>query len=114
MTDPLAPVLAGTVRLGGIVSKSGHPKAEALGGGPQMVEVSGDGKRVYVSNSLYSKWDEQFYPGGFDGWIAKLDVGAGGGLELDPEFLVTDFDGRRPHQIRLEGGDASSDSYCFP
>ena len=55
----------------------------------------------------------QFYPAGLDGWIAKLDVGPEGGLELDPEFLTTNFDGRLPHQIRLEGGDASSDSYCF-
>jgi methanethiol oxidase len=22
--------------------------------------------------------------------------------------------GHRPHQIRLEGGDCSSDSYCYP
>ncbi len=35
-------------------------------------------------------------------------------MTLDPEFLVTGFEGRLPHQIRLEGGDASSDSYCFP
>jgi selenium-binding protein 1 len=24
------------------------------------------------------------------------------------------FEGERPHQVRLEGGDASSDSYCYP
>jgi selenium-binding protein 1 len=78
-----------------------------------MVEVSRDGRRIYVSNSLYSKWDTQFYPAGLDGWIAKLDVGPDGGLALDPEFLTTEFGGRLPHQIRLEGGDASSDSYCF-
>lgn len=24
------------------------------------------------------------------------------------------FRGRRVHQVRLQGGDASSDSYCFP
>jgi selenium-binding protein 1 len=35
-------------------------------------------------------------------------------MTLDPEFLVSEFDGRVPHQVRLEGGDASSDSYCFP
>jgi selenium-binding protein 1 len=34
-------------------------------------------------------------------------------MTLDPKFLTTNFDGRKPHQIRLEGGDASSDSYCF-
>ena len=77
-----------------------------------MVEISRDGKRVYWTNSLYSTWDRQFYPDGLDGWIAKLDV-ENGGMKLDPEFLTTDFDGRLPHQIRLEGGDASSDSYCF-
>jgi selenium-binding protein 1 len=114
VSDPFNPKLTGTVRLGGIVSRASHPKAGSLSGGPQMVEVSRDGKRVYVSNSLYSTWDSQFYPEGFDGWVAKLDAGPDGGLEVDPNFLVTNFDGRRPHQIRLEGGDASSDSYCFP
>ena len=114
VTDPLAPVLKSKVRLGGIVSRAPHPKTGPLGGGPQMVELSRDGKRAYVSNGLYTTWDTQFYPGGFDGWIAKLDVTEEAGLELDPELFVTNFDGRRPHQIRLEGGDASSDSYCFP
>ena len=46
--------------------------------------------------------------------IAKFDVKPGGGMELDPGFLVAEFDGRVPHQVRLEGGDASSDSFCFP
>jgi selenium-binding protein 1 len=76
-----------------------------------MVEVSRDGKRVYLTNSLYASWDAQFYPEGIDGWMVKLDNN--GALELDPNFFV-EFDGERPHQIRLEGGDASSDSYCFP
>jgi selenium-binding protein 1 len=114
VSDPFHPRLTGKVRLGGIVSRASHPAAGPLGGGPQMVEVSRDGRRVYVSNSLYSTWDRQFYPEGFSGWIAKLEVPAEGGLSLDPSFLVTDLDGRLPHQLRLEGGDASSDSYCFP
>jgi selenium-binding protein 1 len=114
VSDPFSPQLAGKVRLGGIVSREAHPKSGPLKGGPQMVEVSRDGRRVYVSNSLYSKWDTQFYPAGLDGWVAKIDVGGDGGMTLDAEFLTTEFDGRLPHQIRLEGGDASSDSYCFP
>jgi selenium-binding protein 1 len=76
-----------------------------------MVEVSRDGRRVYLTNSLYAAWDEQFYPAGIDGWLVKLDSGED--LTLDPDFFV-EFHGERPHQVRLEGGDASSDSYCFP
>jgi methanethiol oxidase len=111
--DPFHPVLTGSVRLGGIVARAPHPRAGALNGGPQMVELSRDGERVYLSNSLYASWDAQFYPDGIRGWIAKLDARPGGGLDLDREFLV-EFQGERPHQIRLEGGDASSDSHCFP
>jgi len=114
VSDPFNPREVGKVRLGGIVSKGAHPASGPLTGGPQMVELSRDGRRVYVSNSLYSSWDTQFYPDGLDGWIAKLDVGPEGGLAADPGFFVTGFDGRLPHQIRLGGGDASSDSYCFP
>jgi selenium-binding protein 1 len=33
-------------------------------------------------------------------------------MKLDEKFFV-EFDGVRAHQLRLEGGDASSDSYCF-
>jgi len=45
--------------------------------------------------------------------MVKCDVGAQGGLTLDPSFYV-DFGPRRAHQVRLEGGDASSDSFCYP
>jgi selenium-binding protein 1 len=78
-----------------------------------MVEISRDGKRVYFTNSLYAAWDEQFYPDGIKGWMSKVDVGANGGMQLDPKFFL-EFDRLRPHQVHLEGGDASSDSYCYP
>ncbi|HXS43807.1 MAG TPA: selenium-binding protein SBP56-related protein, partial [Solirubrobacteraceae bacterium] len=68
-------------------------------------------KRVYLTNSLYAAWDAQFYPEGIDGWLVKLD--AENGFAVDPDFFV-EFHGERPHQVRLQGGDASSDSYCFP
>jgi methanethiol oxidase len=113
VSDPFSPRLTGSVRLGGIVERAPHPRAGSLNGGPQMVELSRDGQRVYVSNSLYASWDAQFYPDGIRGWVAKLDALPGGGLEVDGDFLVQ-FQGERPHQVRLEGGDASSDSYCFP
>jgi selenium-binding protein 1 len=113
VTDPFSPRLTGSVRLGGIVSRAEHPKGGALNGGPQMVEVSRDGRRVYLTNSLYASWDEQFYPEGINGWLAKIDASQEGGIAVDPEFFVG-FQGERPHQVRLEGGDASSDSYCYP
>jgi selenium-binding protein 1 len=114
VSDPFQPRLVGSVHLGGIVRRTGHPRASGpLTGGPQMVEVSRDGQRVYVTNSLYVSWDDQFYPSGIRGWAAKLDVQPGGGLTLDPDFLV-DFGEKRAHQVRLQGGDASSDSFCYP
>jgi selenium-binding protein 1 len=116
VSDPFNPVLTGSVRIGGIVGRTAHPKAAGrpLNGGPQMVEVSRDGRRVYLTNSLYSPWDAQFYPDGIAGWLAKIDVSRGGGMTFDPRFLVEFEEGMRPHQVRLQGGDASSDSFCYP
>ncbi len=113
VTDPFNPSLSSSVRLGGIIANAPHPEAGPLNGGPQMVEVSRDGSRVYLTNSLYASWDAQFYPEGINGWAVKLDADPGGGMAVDPRFFVP-FDGERPHQVRLQGGDASSDSYCFP
>ncbi len=54
VTDPMAPKLAGSVHIGGIARRTPHPNGSAFGGGPQMTEISRDGKRVYFTNSLYS------------------------------------------------------------
>jgi selenium-binding protein 1 len=115
VTDPFQPVFTGSVRLGGIVARSAHPSApeRPLNGGPQMVEVSRDGRRVYVTNSLYTPWDAQVYPDGIRGWIAQLHAAPTGGMVADPRFFVELEDGLRPHQVRLQGGDASSDSFCY-
>jgi selenium-binding protein 1 len=114
VSDPFSPRLTGKLRFGGIVARA-HPGGNGhLNGGPQMVEVSRDGKRVYFTNSLYGAVDPQFYPDGVKGWMAKLDVREGGGIDLDPRFLLQWPDGYRPHQVRLQGGDASSDSFCYP
>jgi selenium-binding protein 1 len=46
--------------------------------------------------------------------MVKLDVGTnGGGMKADPNFFV-EFGDLRSHQVRLEGGDASSYFYCYP
>jgi selenium-binding protein 1 len=115
VSDPFHPKRLGSVKIGGIVNRTPHPAApgKALNGGPQMVEISRDGRRVYFTNSLYTPWDAQFYPDGIRSWMAKLDVGRNGGMELDRRFFVEFEDGMRSHQVRLEGGDASSDSFCY-
>jgi len=115
VSDPTSPKLTGTLRIGGIVNRTSHPKVggRPLNGGPQMVEVSRDGKRLYLTNSLYTPWDAQFYPDGVRGWMAKIDVNPEGGIAFDKDFLVEFEDGLRPHQVRLQGGDASSDSFCY-
>jgi methanethiol oxidase len=118
VSDPYHPRETASVRLGGIVSREPHPAVPdlALRGGPQMVEISRDGRRVYATNSLYAAWDEQFYPDGVGAWMAKFDADvSGGGLVSDARFFPhdDDFHGLRVHQTRLQGGDASSDSYCF-
>jgi len=77
---------------------------------------SRDGKRLYVSNSLFSSWDKQFYPDMVEkgSYMLQIDVdNVNGGLKLNPEFYV-DF-GAEPdgpvlaHEIRYPGGDCSSD-----
>ncbi len=92
----------------------GHPKAPgALNGGPQMLQNSLDGERVYITNSLFSTWDNQFYPG-INGWLTKLDRQPDGSYALDPDFFV-DFheqaDGARPHEIHLPGGDCTTEIF---
>lgn len=116
VSDPFSPKLTGTVKIGGIVARTAHPAQpnRPLSGGPQMVEISRDGRRVYFTSSLYGAIDRQFYPDGLDGWMVKLDVKPEGGIAFDPKFFLDWPEGHLPHQIRLEGGDCSSDSYCYP
>jgi selenium-binding protein 1 len=112
--DPFNPKKVSSVRLGGITGRVAHPgkPGQPLNGGPQMVEISRDGRRLYVTNSLYTPWDDQFYPDGVRGWMAKIDVRPEGGMDLDEKFFLETGD-MRTHQVRLDGGDASSDSYCY-
>ena len=114
VSNPFKPVQTAAVKIGGIARKQAHPgrPETALNGGPQMVEISRDGGRVYVTNSLYRSWDEQFYPDGIRGWLAVAEANPNGGLSLD-SGLFLETKNFRPHQVHLEGGDASSDSYCF-
>jgi methanethiol oxidase len=114
VSDPFNPVFTGSVKIGGIVNRTPHPSqpSKPLNGAPQMVEVSRDGRRLYLTNSLYGPLDAQFYPDGIKGWMAKIDAADNGGITLDESFFL-EFDELRPHQVRLQGGDTSSDSFCY-
>ncbi|MEO3846329.1 selenium-binding protein SBP56-related protein [Streptomyces sp. B8F3] len=116
--DPFHPRRTASARLGGITARAPHPSAPQTprSGGPQLVELSRDGRRVYLTNSLYGSGDDQFYPDGVEPWPIGLDAGpAAGGLTVDRRFFPhgAHFRGRRVHQTHLRGGDASSDSYCY-
>jgi selenium-binding protein 1 len=116
VSDPANPKLRGQTWLGGLLGRdAGHPKADGpLNGGPQMLQVSLDGNRVYASNSLYSTWDNQFYPD-LKGWLVKLDRQEDGSFALDPDFFVdfTQLPGgpARPHEIHIPGGDCTTEIF---
>lgn len=131
-----APPLTGIVRIGGIPATNpsvrvledpdedllssdqifSTVKGVRLQAGSQMLQLSLDGRRLYVTNSLHSAWDRQFYPGMLEkgSQLLKVDVDTvNGGMALDEHFLV-DF-GTEPkgpalaHEMRYPGGDCTSD-----
>ena len=108
VSDPFNPKLTGKVRIGGIVARAAHPGGQngQLSGGPQMVEISRDGRRVYFTNSLYGAIDPQFYPDGIDGWMVKLDAKPDGGIAFDPKFFVEVAEG--PHRRTRCGSKAAT------
>ncbi|XP_023301939.2 methanethiol oxidase [Lucilia cuprina] len=134
ITDPENPKLTGQVFLGGPVCKDlddvkviedremderpepVYLKGKRLEGGPQMMQLSLDGKRLYVSTSLFSRWDKMFYPKMIEkgGHICMIDIDIeNGGMKLNEDFFV-DF-GKEPygpalpHEMRYPGGDCTSD-----
>jgi methanethiol oxidase len=116
VSDPAHPKLAGRVWLGGNLHKGGRIRGKELTGGPQMLQLSTDGKRLYVTNSLFSSWDNQFYPtiGKHGSYLLQIDCDTDrGGLSLNEDFHV-DFGSEphgpaRAHEIRFPGGDCTSD-----
>jgi methanethiol oxidase len=113
ISDPAAPKLTSRLWLGGLLGKPSDAGRE-LDGGPQMLQLSLDGRRLYVTNSLLSTWDNQFYPG-LRSWMLRVNIGDDGGMSVDPDFFV-DFHDRpggaaRAHETRLAGGDSTSEIF---
>jgi methanethiol oxidase len=113
VSDPGNPRLTGRLWLGGLLGRPSDAGRD-LSGGPQMLQLSLDGRRLYVTNSLYSTWDNQFYPE-LRSWMLKVDCKPEGGMEVDRDFFV-DFHDRpdgpaRAHEVRLEGGDCTTEIF---
>jgi methanethiol oxidase len=108
ISDPANPRLTGQLQLGGVLGRRSDSDRE-LNGGPQMLQLSLDGRRLYVTNSLYSTWDNQFYPG-LRSWLLRIDCDPAGGMQLDPDFFV-DFAPARAHEVRLQSGDCTTEIF---
>src|SRR5436309_2024480 len=116
VSDPAHPKLTGQLWLGGLLGKGGTVQGHKLQGGPQMLQLSLDGQRLYVTNSLLSSWDNQFYPDLAKAGSCILQVDCdtvNGGLSINEQFYV-DF-GKEPagparaHEMRYPGGDCTSE-----
>jgi selenium-binding protein 1 len=118
ITDRAKPRLTGQVWVGGLTGKPVTVAGTKLRGGPQMLQLSLDGRRLYVTNSLLSTWDNQFYPdlAKAGSHVLQIDCDAEkGGMKLNEAFFV-DFgkepDGpARAHEMRYPGGDCTSDIF---
>jgi selenium-binding protein 1 len=120
VSNPSKPKLVGQVWVGGVLGKGmsfvSGLRVKKLDGGPQMLQLSNDGKRLYVTSSLFSSWDNQFYPqiGKQGSFMLQIDCDIEkGGLRINDRFLV-DF-GKEPngpvraHEMRFPNGDSTSD-----
>jgi selenium-binding protein 1 len=117
ISDPAHPRLTGQIQCGGLLGQTTNSvKGHTLAGGPQMLQLSLDGKRLYVTNSLFSSWDNQFYPGltQTGSYLLQIDCDTEkGGPSINEDFYV-DF-GQEPngparaHEMRYPGGDFTSD-----
>jgi selenium-binding protein 1 len=113
ISDPTNPRLTAQLQLGGVLGRASDAGRD-LGGGPQMLQLSLDGRRLYVTNSLYSTWDNQFYPG-LRSWLLRINCDPAGGMQLDPDFFVDLHDRprgpARAHEVRLQGGDCTTEIF---
>ncbi|NUB89958.1 selenium-binding protein [Haloterrigena sp. SYSU A121-1] len=116
ISDPSNPRRADSLSVGGTFGEVQEVQGRELSAGPQMIQLSLDGERLYWTTSLFSSWDEQFYPeeGERGSVMLKADVDPRKGtMELDEDFLVDwgecPVGPARAHEIRWPDGDCTSD-----
>lgn len=123
ISDPLNPFLAGGIgNLGGVKkispgtnvfnTKSRHINGKQFNGGVQMLRLSPNGQTIYLSNSLFSSWDKEFYPDGpgsietnGSNFIA-ISTGVVDGVKVGPCQVVESFGISSDQlQMTLPGGE---------
>ncbi|XP_029648147.1 methanethiol oxidase [Octopus sinensis] len=133
ITNGKKPILVGQLFLGGSILSDSKVKVikdeelktqpdplyinnKRVYGSPQMLQLSLDGKRLYVTFSLYSGWDQQFYPEMTKNGSVMLQVDVNtitGGLTLNRDFCVDFRDEPEgpvlAHEMHYPGGDCSTD-----
>ncbi|MFU8868568.1 selenium-binding protein SBP56-related protein [Natronococcus sp.] len=116
ISDPANPRRADSLSVGGTFGDVQEVQGRELAAGTQMIQLSLDGERLYWTTSLFSTWDDQFYPEEAEkgSVMLKADVDPRNGtLELDEDFLVDWGEcpkgPARAHEIRWPDGDCTSD-----
>ncbi|AAV47018.1 selenium-binding protein [Haloarcula marismortui ATCC 43049] len=116
ISDPSNPRKADSISIGGYFGDIEQVQGRDIVAGPQMLQLSLDGERLYWTTSLFSSWDNQFFPEEAEkgSVMLKADVDPRTGtMSLDRDFLV-DFGDlpegpARAHEIRWPDGDCTSD-----
>ena len=117
VSDPANPRQVGSVRLGGIVDRAAHPGRARRAALRRPADGRGQPRRQagLLHQLALRRLGRPVLPRRrrrLDGQARRRPCG---GLSIDERFFPhgDEFRGLRVHQIRLQGGDASSDSYCY-
>jgi len=116
ISDPHNPKFTGQIWLGGLQGRAPKVNGKKIAGAPQMIQLSLDGKRLYATTSLFSTWDNQFYPDMTKQGSCMIQIDCdteNGGMSINKDFFV-DFKKEpngpaRAHEMRYPGGDCTSD-----
>ncbi|CAD5226802.1 unnamed protein product [Bursaphelenchus xylophilus] len=135
ITDPFNITLTHKIFVGGIIHKELDVKLIRIStinfmperrkvkqtfveGGPARLQLSLDGRRLYVANSFLRSWDEQIYPNlGKSGGLVLLihiNVNGAGAMHFDEGFGIEfkrDDGVYLPREMRFMNGDCTCDAF---